>query len=334
MRGVVGAGTPKFQIFTALNLQFKQAPGIRSVSAGTACYICARNSNGPMALITRGHQPKQPLSGELMKTKTMSSATGLLALALVVSTLLIVPGCSDDDNPTDVTDTSDPFEFSVQRIGVDDLPTGLLAASDARAADAVDLVEYVNGRLNMANPFMRPAEAVVITDVTDTLAFVYAQYDEEDTLEVAINIERAGDEIVWTRLYDGTDHISGCQYDSVLTAHAVKMEDESWGHFVKRQACNDPDPYELEHGWSVSPAEELTVEITFFDHVDGWFRKATVTLSPDGDGTVMYIEEFGDTWRPVVAYTWDDLGNGTWTDYTDGMESDSGSWTSDDASGD
>lgn len=240
--------------------------------------------------------------------------------ALLLAVLLIVPACSDDDDPAAPTNPGDPPTIDLGAVEDFEPPAAMLDSSDPMAQEIVGYLarmDWVTSRLDRLVP--PPAKTA-----TKAGPWVYTWTEGEpgyNELTYTLTIRELADRRTWELRSSGT------WYEVVLTNYlnlaAQVAKDNSWAWLEEYDAFGAG---ELQNRWSWALAGSA---VTFTVDVHDMFApyRIVVVLNLDHSGTMNYEKGTPGAGWLWMESSWSADGAGTWTEFAaEGGVVDSGSW--------
>ncbi len=243
---------------------------------------------------------------------------GMLALTFVMA------GCSDDDDPAAPTgDGSPDYGNNYQAPTV---PQGMQQSQDPQAAMAN---AYVNmfAQMSAGMGFMEPpagAKSAQDDGPPWTYTWSYTGDGMDITYTLVIDEDMMGDVAIWTWnvYFDGT--IEGEVFDNYNMYSAWEAQDGSEGGFE----FYDYPSQDVLFSWYWSYNADGSFDYEMIGYDSGVPQmQILLSVNLDGSGFLEFDEWNGTAWVIDFYVEWDALGNGSWIQYTDGVQTSSGNWT-------
>lgn len=220
---------------------------------------------------------------------------------------------SDEESPTTPTQTYDPPTFTVNSVT---FPAAMESSSDDMAKETISEIEKAMTFEGTGCCFCAPNACETVKN--EKTAWEYSWKEEELTRNLKITAISGRN--MWQVFYDGS--ADGVNFSSWRYQDALQTTDQSDGHVhLYKEGTNQ---LQLEWVW-------YTLENGDYKFIKQCFSdpcfKYDIVSHPDNSGK---LERFAMSSTGNLVYdlrvSWDAEGNGAWWTFSDGAQTDSGTW--------
>jgi len=232
---------------------------------------------------------------------------GLLALGLAA-------GCGDDDETT----TGPPPQQTEPDVAMSQItvPQGMQDSDDPMAGLAMAYIQAANGFTNLVAGYLTPP-AGGLKSAADGPPWEHVWTDEHG-LTITLTIWEEDNKYYWSVELDGT--YGEVTYDEWTYIFAWQAKDGKSGDLILyEEATTD---ILMEWVWSIDASNVYSIGLIVPG--DSWTK---IWVNPDGSGELEYYDDESDVWALVFEVEWDADGDGSWTMYAGGVQTDSGTWS-------
>lgn len=239
-----------------------------------------------------------------------------ISLVLILS-LFLVAGCSDDDKPTEPKD--EPPQFAAQSVTV---PQSMQTSSDPHAQQALGYVYMANSMANYIS-FLTPQTSGSLKKANDDSPWEY--HWDIDGVTVTLTISETSDIYQWTVVLNGTDTETGQVFDNLTIIEVEQKKDGTNGEMI---LYDDAIASAKVAEWKWNVISETSVNYEIIGYYQGIAEeKIEILANSDNSGTLNYFDYINNAFVKMTTFSWLAIGSGQWWEYdTDGNETASGSW--------
>ncbi len=232
---------------------------------------------------------------------------------IVAFLMLVLTGCSEEDNPVSSPSTPDPPTFSLKSITI---PDNLKGSSDEMAQEVLAIVEDAMSLDNPQVCFEKPDDCEALTEKTGEWEYQWS----EGNLTKNLKITTKGDRNAWQFYLDGKS--DGVTFSNFKAMDAVQQRNKTNGHVHLFKTNSN----QIEIQWVWYTLDNGNYLFTKESFSEPRFN-LEITIHPDNSGKIeRYV--LGPTGSMVydVRFTWEEDGSGAWWAYDAGQQKDYGTW--------
>jgi len=226
--------------------------------------------------------------------------------------------CSDDDNGngngTGPDQTEEPPEFMV------DIPTLPSKLTDSENPQAQQLTMYYSLASSLSNNFMGvlfpPGTAENLAEVGDKWKYTWT----DGQLTVNLTVEELDNKYRWEVRYDGSD--GETTYDNWLFMVAEQAKDGKSNEITAYE--DNTSNVIMKYSWHVDDSQTHHYNVESYSYQGG--IRIVAEIESNSAGWMELYELANGEYTLMKEFQWDADGNGSWTEYQDGEQVDSGTW--------